>query len=104
MRDIKTDFSAAMDESIAIWEKRSKGIRVSEPCPLCHVNDGKAFIACDGCPIDNLTDNACDETPYHDWDDAVMIHGVDNPRTIVFAKKELRLLRRAKKAMDSGGK
>ncbi len=76
----------ALRESVAIWERRAKGERVDENCPLCEVI---VFgTQCKECPVARSSSEpeiyGCNETPYWDWDEE---------QTSANAQKELDFLK-----------
>lgn len=58
----------ALEGAIKKWEKIYAGVGVDDGgynCPLCELF-GYA-CECIGCPVDYITNNGCQDSPYLDW-------------------------------------
>ena len=62
----------ALQESIIKWEKNYanplQATIGSMDCPLCQIfNAPGEYNECKGCPINDVTNNGCHNTPYEDF-------------------------------------
>lgn len=95
---------AALEGSIAKWTKVALGTYAEQgakDCPLCGLFNTKEAARnrklCQGCPINEVTGDSCNNSPYDDWwkSFTVLTRGrlANTPERLAIAKRELAFLK-----------
>jgi len=107
MTATKKQTDAALNQSIAHWERLTKGTSstfeaaTAKWCPLCRLFLHQP-IACSGCPVKEETHHrGCKRTPYIKAFHAMNDYGKDSPQFTAAAAKELAFLKLVKKKRQS---
>ena len=93
---MESEFRAALESSIRIWERRASGHIDNSPCPLCQLSvfSESDDDLCKGCPVHLHTGNSCAGTPFYEWSAAQENFDKENSEAAVLAaKKELEFLK-----------